>query len=328
MAKSADAFRTISEVAEWLDTPAHVLRFWESKFAQVKPVKRAGGRRYYRPQDMRLLGGIKKLLHDEGMTIKGVQRLLREKGVKHVAALSQPLAGEDAVDMPPAAEPAQVVDFHRETQPFGGTGDDRTDAAPEPEPAERPAAPEAAAAGWQPPGESPPPEPVPENDAPSVDDKPAPAPDEPRAAPTETPAPASTPDPGTQEPPAPAEPAPAARIPAFLNRPDAPTKGGESAPSPAPAPEPEPTPEAQPEPAQEAAETPPQGPPPKPEPRPAPTPLAADVPETDPGDSDFAEPGLLTRLASVPRPCDAATAKALQPLLPRVQGLLAASGTG
>ena len=88
MAKSADAFRTISEVAEWLDTPAHVLRFWESKFSQVKPVKRAGGRRYYRPQDMMLLGGIKKLLHDDGMTIKSVQKLLRQEGVKHVAAFS------------------------------------------------------------------------------------------------------------------------------------------------------------------------------------------------------------------------------------------------
>jgi DNA-binding transcriptional MerR regulator len=91
MTKSPDAFRTISEVAEWLDRPAHVLRFWESKFSQVKPVKRAGGRRYYRPQDMQLLGGIKKLLHDDGMTIKGVQKLLREKGIKHVIALSQPL---------------------------------------------------------------------------------------------------------------------------------------------------------------------------------------------------------------------------------------------
>ncbi|MGR3320675.1 MAG: MerR family transcriptional regulator [Pseudooceanicola sp.] len=70
MAKSADAFRTISEVADWLGTPAHVLRFWESKFTQVKPVKRAGGRRYYRPADMELLGGIKQLLHEEGMTIK------------------------------------------------------------------------------------------------------------------------------------------------------------------------------------------------------------------------------------------------------------------
>ncbi|GGE25942.1 hypothetical protein GCM10011360_12960 [Primorskyibacter flagellatus] len=103
MAKSADAFRTISEVSEWLDTPAHVLRFWESKFSQVKPVKRAGGRRYYRPSDMELLGGIKRLLHDDGMTIKGVQKLLRDKGIAHVSALSQPLddltaAVRDAMD--------------------------------------------------------------------------------------------------------------------------------------------------------------------------------------------------------------------------------------
>ncbi len=105
MAKSKDAFRTIREVSEWLDTPAHVLRFWESKFTQVKPVKRAGGRRYYRPADMLLLGGIKKLLHDDGMTIRGVQKMLREQGVKHVAALSQELDGEtvEIVDIP--AEP-------------------------------------------------------------------------------------------------------------------------------------------------------------------------------------------------------------------------------
>lgn len=96
MAKSKDAFRTIREVSEWLDTPAHVLRFWESKFTQVKPVKRAGGRRYYRPADMLLLGGIKKLLHDDGMTIRGVQKMLREQGVKHVAALSQEL-DDDAI---------------------------------------------------------------------------------------------------------------------------------------------------------------------------------------------------------------------------------------
>ncbi len=94
MAKSREAFRTISEVAEWLDTKAHVLRFWESKFTQVKPVKRAGGRRYYRPQDMQLLGGIKKLLYDERMTIKGAQKLLREKGVKYVVSLSPPLDGK------------------------------------------------------------------------------------------------------------------------------------------------------------------------------------------------------------------------------------------
>ena len=81
MTKSRDAFRTISEVAELLDTPAHVLRFWESKFTQVKPVKRAGGRRYYRPADIGLLAGIRKLLHDDGMTIKGVQKVLRDAKV-------------------------------------------------------------------------------------------------------------------------------------------------------------------------------------------------------------------------------------------------------
>ena len=107
MAKSPDAFRTISEVAEWLDRPAHVLRFWESKFTQVKPVKRAGGRRYYRRQDMLLLGGIKTLLHDEGMTIKGVQKLLRENGVKHVTAMSQPLDGDP--DPAPVVEAAAVA---------------------------------------------------------------------------------------------------------------------------------------------------------------------------------------------------------------------------
>jgi len=109
MAKSADAFRTISEVSEWLDTPAHVLRFWESKFSQVKPVKRAGGRRYYRPSDMELLGGIKRLLHEDGMTIKGVQKLLREKGVSHVSDMSQPLdavtaAVRDAMEPKPKVE--------------------------------------------------------------------------------------------------------------------------------------------------------------------------------------------------------------------------------
>ncbi|WP_370228311.1 MerR family transcriptional regulator [Cognatishimia sp.] len=96
MPKSRDAFRTISEVAEWLDTQPHVLRFWESKFSQVRPVKRAGGRRYYRPADMQLLGGIKKLLHDDGMTIKGVQKLLREKGIKEISALSKPVDRDEA----------------------------------------------------------------------------------------------------------------------------------------------------------------------------------------------------------------------------------------
>lgn len=88
MDKSPDAFRTISEVAEVLDTPAHVLRFWESRFPQIKPVKRAGGRRYYRPSDVALLTGIKRLLHDEGLTIRGVQKILRDHGVRHVAGLT------------------------------------------------------------------------------------------------------------------------------------------------------------------------------------------------------------------------------------------------
>lgn len=87
MDKSAEAFRTISEVAEALDTPAHVLRFWESRFPQIRPVKRAGGRRYYRPVDVALIGGIKHLLHVEGLTIRGVQKILREQGVRHVASL-------------------------------------------------------------------------------------------------------------------------------------------------------------------------------------------------------------------------------------------------
>jgi DNA-binding transcriptional MerR regulator len=91
MAKSPDAFRTISEVADWLGIQAHVLRFWESKFTQVKPIKRAGGRRYYRPADMMLLGGIKQLLHEDGLTIKGVQKILREEGMSHVSAMSPPL---------------------------------------------------------------------------------------------------------------------------------------------------------------------------------------------------------------------------------------------
>ncbi len=81
MEKSADAFRTISEVAVELDLPQHVLRFWETRFAQIRPLKRGGGRRYYRPDDLELLRGIRHLLYGEGYTIKGVQRILREQGV-------------------------------------------------------------------------------------------------------------------------------------------------------------------------------------------------------------------------------------------------------
>lgn len=112
MDKSPEAFRTISEVAETLDTPAHVLRFWESRFPQIKPVKRAGGRRYYRPNDVALLSGIRRLLHDDGLTIRGVQKILREQGVRYVAALSgaapEPEDTEEALNIfaPPAPPPA------------------------------------------------------------------------------------------------------------------------------------------------------------------------------------------------------------------------------
>jgi DNA-binding transcriptional MerR regulator len=86
MNKSAEAFRTIGEVAEELDVPKHVLRFWEGKFPHIRPMKRGGGRRYYRPEDMELLRGIRHLLHAEGYTIKGVQKILREQGVDQVKA--------------------------------------------------------------------------------------------------------------------------------------------------------------------------------------------------------------------------------------------------
>jgi DNA-binding transcriptional MerR regulator len=85
--KAPDAFRTISEVAEDLDIPQHVLRFWETRFTQIKPMKRSGGRRYYRPDDVDLLRGIRRLLYGEGYTIRGVQRILKEHGIKSVQAL-------------------------------------------------------------------------------------------------------------------------------------------------------------------------------------------------------------------------------------------------
>ena len=86
--KSPEAFRTISEVAFDLDIPKHVLRFWEGKFSQLRPLKRGGGRRYYRPEDVNLLRGIRHLLYGDGYTIKGVQRILREQGVRYVMTCS------------------------------------------------------------------------------------------------------------------------------------------------------------------------------------------------------------------------------------------------
>jgi len=87
--KSPEAFRTISEVAAMLDVPQHVLRFWETRFSQIKPIKRAGGRRFYRPEDVDLLRGIQMLLYFEGYTIRGAQKILREKGVRYTAALGR-----------------------------------------------------------------------------------------------------------------------------------------------------------------------------------------------------------------------------------------------
>lgn len=101
MEKAADAFRTISEVAAELNLPQHVLRFWESRFPQIKPMKRAGGRRYYRPDDVALLRGIRHLLYGEGYTIRGVQRILREQGLKFVQTVWQPGATQAA---PPSTE--------------------------------------------------------------------------------------------------------------------------------------------------------------------------------------------------------------------------------
>jgi DNA-binding transcriptional MerR regulator len=112
MEKSREAFRTISEVADLLDTPAHVLRFWESRFPQIRPVKRAGGRRYYRPSDVALLSGIKRLLHSDGLTIRGVQKVLREQGIRHVMGLAgTELAEEAFVQDAPEPDVAGALPF-------------------------------------------------------------------------------------------------------------------------------------------------------------------------------------------------------------------------
>ena len=109
--KSPDAFRTISEVAEDLDLPQHVLRFWETRFSQIKPLKRGGGRRYYRPDDVELLKGIRHLLYGEGYTIKGVQRILKEQGQRFVTQIWR----EDASPL------ASMTVQTNEAEPDGGT---------------------------------------------------------------------------------------------------------------------------------------------------------------------------------------------------------------
>jgi DNA-binding transcriptional MerR regulator len=102
LAKSAEAFRTISEAADELGVAQHVLRFWESKFTFIKPMKRAGGRRFYRPADIALLATVRRLLHEEGYTIKGVQKLYRETGFRQISEGADVGAGDSDPDIRPA----------------------------------------------------------------------------------------------------------------------------------------------------------------------------------------------------------------------------------
>ena len=113
MEKAPDAFRTISEVAQELDVPQHVLRFWESRFREIKPMKRGGGRRYYRPDDLDLLRGIRHLLYGEGYTIRGVQRLLREQGVRFVQNVWQPGAPQPVHRPAEEDEPSEQAEARR-----------------------------------------------------------------------------------------------------------------------------------------------------------------------------------------------------------------------
>ena len=243
MTKSPEAFRTISEVAEWLGIQAHVLRFWESKFTQVKPVKRAGGRRYYRPNDMLLLGGIKQLLHEDGLTIKGVQKLLREEGMTHVASMSQPLDEltqsqlDDSNQTPfVEAEPDQSeetgVVLHFEQSAAKPSEPERSvTTAKSPDVVADTTTAEIPQPQDQPPEEQ-------------TSEEPAPVEEAPAAEPEE---PDQTASAATAE--------PVATLPDFLRRPTAPIEQSDNAPAEpvaasdaAPEPQPEPEPEHQPEP--------------------------------------------------------------------------------
>lgn len=116
MDKSPDAFRTISEVAEDLDIPQHVLRFWETRFNHIKPLKRGGGRRYYRPDDVDLLKGIRHLLYGEGYTIKGVQRILKEEGVRFVQGVGRGEQSVTTLQPEPASARAEEIEPSSEIQ--------------------------------------------------------------------------------------------------------------------------------------------------------------------------------------------------------------------
>jgi len=130
--KAPDAFRTISEVADDLDIPQHVLRFWETRFTQIKPMKRSGGRRYYRPDDVDLLKGIRRLLYGEGYTIRGVQRILKEHGIKSVQGLIDESAAAPAfrIDEAAARRPAAAIDDEPDFEAADAEDEDEVAAAP------------------------------------------------------------------------------------------------------------------------------------------------------------------------------------------------------
>ncbi len=124
MEKSPDAFRTISEVAVDLDVPQHVLRFWESRFREVRPMKRGGGRRYYRPEDVLLLRGIRQLLYGEGYTIRGVQRIIREQGIKFVQTAGQSnIDGQSTIEAPQNDSESEELIDEVETSEVAGDGE-------------------------------------------------------------------------------------------------------------------------------------------------------------------------------------------------------------
>lgn len=135
--KSPEAFRTISEVAVDLDVPQHVLRFWETKFTQIKPLKRGGGRRYYRPEDIDLLRGIRTLLYHDGYTIKGVQKVFREQGVRHVTEIGRE---EYEAEMAEAAaagiDEVQAVDAPVDDEADVATSDNVSDPGVDAEPSD------------------------------------------------------------------------------------------------------------------------------------------------------------------------------------------------
>ncbi len=147
MDKAPDAFRTISEVADEIDVPQHVLRFWESRFTQIKPMKRGGGRRYYRPDDVDLLRGVRHLLYGEGYTIRGVQRILRDEGAAFVQNVWRPGAElpppPDANDEPEGFV-EDVAETHAEPSLFSRSGEaapaERREPTIVPGPAARPSA--------------------------------------------------------------------------------------------------------------------------------------------------------------------------------------------